>query len=209
MTVAGRAAVLLVLLSVGCRSTVDLAVEPPLPYSVLVTGGAGTVGRYTCQMARLAGAEVITTVSSEEKARHSTAERWVNYREVDVAEAVMEMTGGAGIDRVVDVDFAANQAASLALLKPGCVIAAYASPSDMEPRVPFYSYLFRDITVRMLIAYLIPPDVHARGAADLARWIDAGELSHAVVASGGLDDAVAAHEKVEAGAKLGSVVIEV
>ncbi|MGL4280395.1 MAG: NADPH:quinone reductase, partial [Albidovulum sp.] len=36
--------------------------------TVLVTGGAGSVGRYACQMARLAGARVIATVSSPEKA---------------------------------------------------------------------------------------------------------------------------------------------
>jgi NADPH2:quinone reductase len=54
--------------------------------TVLVTGGAGTVGRYAIQMARLAGARVITTVSGPEKAAHAgPADHVINYREEDVA----------------------------------------------------------------------------------------------------------------------------
>lgn len=177
--------------------------------TVLVTGGAGTVGRYAVQMARLAGARVIATVSSVEKARHSTAEDWVNYRETDVAEAVMEMTGGAGVDRIVEVDFGANQAASLALIRPGGVIAAYASAARMEPELAFYPFMFRDVTLRMLIVYQIGLAEQARGAAALNAWLEAGALAHAVVPGGGLADAAAAHDRVMAGDKLGTVVLTV
>ena len=177
--------------------------------TVLVTGGAGTVGRYACQMARLGGARVITTVSSEAKAQHSTAEHWINYREAHVADAVMEMTEGDGLDRVVDVDFAANQDTALEILKPGGVIAAYASSSEMEPTLKFYGFMFRNVTLRMLIAYQIPMQIHRRGRAQLANWLAVGALSHAVVPGGCLAETVAAHEKVEAGKKLGTVVVDV
>lgn len=177
--------------------------------TVLVTGGAGTVGRYACQMAALGGARVITTVSSEAKAAHAGAEDWVNYRDVDVVEAVMEMTQGAGVDRIVEVDFAANQAASLAVIKPGGVIASYASASDMEPGLSFYPFMFKDVTLRMLIAYLINAGDHARGTAALSAWLEAGALSHAVVPGGELKDGAAAHGRVEAGEKLGTVVMSI
>ena len=177
--------------------------------TVLVTGGAGTVGRYACQMAALAGARVITTVSSEEKARHSTAEHWIDYRREDVIAGVNEITKGEGVDRIVDVDFAANQDISLDVLKIGGTISAYASSSNVEPELKFYRFMFRNITLRMLIAYLIPPEVHARGAAQLHTWLEAGALSHAVVPGGSLADVVSAHERVESGGKLGTVVLEV
>jgi NADPH2:quinone reductase len=177
--------------------------------TVLVTGGAGTVGRYACQMAALAGARVITTVSSEEKARHSTAESWVNYRETDVAQAVSELTKGDGVDRIVDVDFAAYQSVALQVLKPGGTISAYASASEVEPKLPFYGFMFRNITLRMLIAYLIPPEIHARGAAQLTKWLEADALSHAVVAGGTLEETAAAHALVEKGVKMGSVVVDI
>ena len=176
--------------------------------TVLVTGGAGTVGRYACQMAALGGARVITTVSSEEKARHAGAADWINYRTTDVAEAVMDLTGGTGVDRVVEVDFAANQEATLGVIKTGGTISSYASASRMEPELKFYGFMFRNVTLRMLIAYLIPPEVHRRGAAQMAGWLEATALSHAVVPGGGLADAAAAHAMVEAGEKLGPVVLE-
>ena len=177
--------------------------------TVLVTGGAGTVGRYACQMAALAGAQVITTVSSEEKGRHSTAETWVNYRESDVVEAVRDLTAGAGVDRIVEVDFGVNQSAALELIKPGGVIAAYASAGDMTPVLSFYPFMFKNVTLRMLIAYLIPPDIHRIGECQLNAWLSGDALSHAVVPSGGLADAALAHGRVAEGDKLGTVVLTV
>ncbi|MDW4550252.1 NADPH:quinone reductase [Defluviimonas sp. D31] len=176
--------------------------------TVLVTGGAGTVGRYACQMAALGGARVIATVSSAGKAAHSTAGEWVNYRDADVAEAVRGMTGGEGVDRIVEVDFAANQAASLALLKPGGVIATYASASQMRPVLDFYPFMFKNITLRMILVYLLDPATRRRGEAQLTEWLANRALSHAVVPGGGLEDCAAAHETVEAGTKLGTVVME-
>lgn len=176
--------------------------------TVLVTGGAGTVGRYACQMATLAGARVITTVSSEAKAAHSTAPEWINYRETDVSEAVMEMTGGAGVDRIVEVDFGANQNTSLTVIKEGGVIASYASAAEMAPVLQFYPFMFKNVTLRMLIAYLISDEARRRGEAQIADWLKAGALSHAVVPGGGLGDAAAAHDRVAAGEKMGTVVLE-
>ncbi len=177
--------------------------------TVLVTGGAGTVGRYACQMARLGGARVITTVSSTEKAAHSTAGEWVNYRDTDVAEAVTELTAGTGVDRIVEVDFAANQATTLAVLKPGGTIATYASASDMRPALEFYPLMFKNVVLRMALVYLLDPATRRRGEAQLTEWLAAGALSHAVVPAGRLADCAAAHRTVEAGGKLGTVVLEV
>ena len=177
--------------------------------SILVTGGAGTVGRYACQMAALAGARVITTVSSKEKAVHSGAEHWVNYRDTDVADAVKELTSGAGVDRIVDVDFGANQAASLAVIRPGGVIAAYASAAAMEPKLSFYPFMFKDVSLRMLIVYQIAEAAQAQGAEKLARWLEQGKLNHAVVPGGGLKDGAKAHDLVAQGNKLGTVVLDI
>lgn len=178
-------------------------------HTVLVTGGAGSVGRYACQMAMLAGARVIATVSSAQKARHSTAESWVNYCEADVAGAVLELTDGAGVDRIVDVDFGMNQPAALKLVKPGGVISAYASAGKMQPELSFYPFMFKNVTLRMLIAYLISPQDHMRGEAQLAEWLRAGRLSHAVVQGGDLGQIAQAHDLVAQGAKLGTVVLSV
>lgn len=181
---------------------------PVAGQTVLVTGGAGTVGRYAVQMARAAGARVITTVSSEAKARHSTAQEWVNYRDSDVAGAVMDMTGGAGVDRIIDVDFGANQAATLAVIKPGGVIAAYASAADMAPTLAFYPFMFKDVRLHMAIVYQLRGAKRRAGEAQVTEWLEAGALTHAVVPGGGLADCAAAHDLVARGDKLGTVVLD-
>lgn len=177
--------------------------------TVLVTGGAGTVGRYACQMAALGGARVITTVSSQEKAAHSGADEFVNYRTQNVTQAVMDMTDGAGVDRIVEVDFAANQDASLGLIRPGGTIASYASASQMRPELDFYGFMFKNIRLHMLIVYQLDAVARRRGEAQLTEWLEQGVLTHAVVPAGHLADAAAAHKMVEAGEKMGTVVLEV
>ena len=177
--------------------------------TVLVTGGAGAVGRYACQMAALGGARVITTVSSAEKAAHAGVMDWVNYPDANVAEAVFALTEGAGVDRIVDVDFAANQDTALKVLKPGGVIASYASASEMTPTLQFYPFMFRNITLRMLIVYLLDEATRAAGNAALGRWLEAGALRHAPVVLDGLDKVAEAHDLVASGGKLGTVVVTV
>ena len=177
--------------------------------TVLVTGGAGTVGRYAVQIARLAGARVITTVSSPEKAAHAgAADHVLNYREEQVAPKVMEITRGRGVERIVEVDFGANQAVSREVIAEGGTIAAYASASEMTPVLDFYPLMFRNVTLRMMLVYLLDAERRRRGEADLTRWLEEGALSHAVAGTFPLERTAAAHEAVEDGGKLGTVVVE-
>ena len=177
--------------------------------TVLVTGGAGTVGRYACQMARLGGARVITTVSSEQKAKHSTADEWINRRDTDVIPTVLEMTNGAGVDRIVEVDFGGNQADTLALIKPGGVIASYASAGVMQPTLDFYPFMFKNTVLRMLIVYLLTAEDRRKGESQLNKWLAADLLTHAAVPTGHLQDIAAAHDLVAEGKKLGTAVLEI
>ncbi len=178
---------------------------------VLVTGGAGTVGRYAVQMARLGGAaQVFTTVSGPEKAAHAGAcDAAINYREEDVADRVMDLTSGHGVDRIVDVDFGANLDATRRMIAEGGTVASYASMGDPTPALPFYEFMFRNVRLHMLIVYLLGPATRRRGEAQLRGWLEAGALSHAVAAAFPLDEAARAHEAVEAGEKLGTVVVTV
>jgi len=112
------------------------------------------------------------------------------------------------VDRIVDVDFGVNQAASVTLIKPGGVIASYASAGDMVPALQFYPLMFKDVSLRMLIVYQLRGAMRRKGEAALSRWLEDGALSHAVVPAGGLGDVAQAHDLVAAGDKLGSVVLE-
>lgn len=178
--------------------------------TVVVTGGAGSVGRYAIQIARLAGARVITTVSGAAKAAHAgPADHVINYREEDVAERVLELTGGRGADRIVEVDFGSNLDASLRMIAEGGTIAAYASAGKMMPELPFYPLMFRNVRLWMALIYLLDAETRRRGEADLSRWMATGKLTHAVAQTFRLGETSAAHRAVEAGAKLGTVVVEI
>jgi NADPH2:quinone reductase len=74
-------------------------------HKVLVHGGTGGVGHIAVQLAKQAGAEVFTTVSTERKAaaaKELGADHVINYRETDVSDYVGEYTGGRGFDVVFD-----------------------------------------------------------------------------------------------------------
>jgi NADPH:quinone reductase len=79
------------------------ALEPG--HTCLIHAGAGGVGQLLIQMAKLRGATVITTVGSKEKAdiaRARGADHTILYRETAFREAVMDITGGKGVDVVYD-----------------------------------------------------------------------------------------------------------
>jgi NADPH2:quinone reductase len=127
--------------------------------TVLVTGGAGAVGHYAVQLAAWAGARVIATVSSEEKAAHARAggaHHVVNYKTEDVAARVLALTDGVGVDHVVEVEFGGNLATTLKVVRENGSIATYASTAVRQPAVPIYDLMFRNITLHALILPRLP-----------------------------------------------------
>ena len=178
--------------------------------TILVTGGAGAVGSYAVQLAALSGARVISTVSSEEKggiASAAGAEAIVNYRTESVRERVLELTDGEGVDRIVDVEFGGNLSESIKVLKPRGVVSTYASAADPEPRIPFYLMLYRNITTRFELVFLMTDAAKHAAIEDLDRWLSEARLSHPAVLSFALEDIVQAHLSVESGAT-GKAVLE-
>ena len=74
--------------------------------TLLVTGAAGSSGAAAVQLGKALGAQVIALAGGEEKAaycRSLGADRVLDHSQVDVAEAVMEATGGRGADLIYEV----------------------------------------------------------------------------------------------------------
>ncbi len=179
--------------------------------TVLVTGGAGAVGNYAIQFACLGGANVITTVSGDEKAKlaaRAGADHIVNYHAENVADAVNRITNGAGVDRVVEVSFGTNLETNIAVLKNNGVIASYASEGVLEPQVPFYQMLYKNIVVRHELVFIMREESKQQATADISRWLAEGSLHHVIDRAFLLEDIAAAHETVEAGA-VGKILINV
>lgn len=180
--------------------------------TVMVSGGAGSVGFYAVALAHWGGARVFATVSGPEKAAHAEsggAEATINYREEDVGARILELTDGRGVDRVVSVDFGGD-------IKwiPGAValngsVSAYASDGDRTPDFPFHLFARRNIQVQPFILNSLPPAVLDRTRWGVDRWTrERPDAPRPVGAAFGLDEIVQAHEAVEAGDRIGTVVVE-
>lgn len=180
--------------------------------TVLVTGGAGAVSFYAIQMAKRAGARVLTTVSGAEKAAYAMdagADHAINYREEDVAGAIRDYTDGYGIDRAVDLEVGSNIGAISEVIRPNGVIVGYGSAAVREPAMPFYALMFKRVTLRTELVYLLPDAPRREGVAYLTEALEQGALRHSISDTFSLTETVRAHESIESGARVGCVHISV
>ena len=141
--------------------------------SVLVAGGAGAVGHAAIELAVWAGAHVLTTVSSPEKAALAAAagaHEVIDYRREDVAARIRALVPG-GVDLVVEVNPHANAELDAAVLAPNGTVVVYATDragadaarraavDEQEPRLAF------------LLTYTAPaPRRTPRSRASRPRW---------------------------------------
>jgi NADPH:quinone reductase len=174
--------------------------------TVLVAGGAGAVGHFAIELAKRAGARVITTVSSAQKAalaEKAGADLVVNYRSADAAQQVLAFA--PAVDRVIELALGANLALDLAVARPGTVIVTYAAePAD--PVLPVRACMTANVTVKFVLLYGVPPATLERAAADVTAALAAGDLTALPVHKFPLDNIVAAHEAAEQGA-VGKVTV--
>jgi NADPH2:quinone reductase len=183
---------------------------PIVGQTVLVTGGAGAVGHYAVQIAKLQAARlVIATVSGPEKAALASAagaDAVLNYRSGDLVSQARNAAGGKGVERVIEVDLAANVAADVDMLAPEGDIVVYGSGAPQIP-VPFLPLILKNVRLRFFIVYNLAPGDRAAAVAGLNALLESGRLSHNVAARLPLDAVAEAHELVERGAVAGNVVI--
>lgn len=183
--------------------------------TVLVAGGAGAVGNAAIQLARWSGAEVVTTVSSAEKAelaRAAGAHHTVDYT---TGDPVAEITAVApdGVDLVVEVAVAQNNELDLAVTKTHGTVVVYADNGGEELTVPLRATFSKNLRYAFMILYTLDPELVAAAAQDVVAAVGAGALR--VGADAGvplhhyrLADLAAAHDAVEGGA-VGKVLVDV
>ncbi|WP_226577072.1 NADPH:quinone reductase [Halobacillus litoralis] len=185
--------------------------DGPVEGQVLfITGGAGRVGNYAIQWAKLAGATVISTASNSEAYHYcieAGADLVVDYKEESMVQEILDFTGGARVDRVIDVEFGANLPRVLELIRVGGVIATYSSMLVPEPKLPFRQMMFMDLTVRMVIVYAMPE--HAKQAAiqDITSALNENRLIHRIAETFPLERIADANNLIEEGNQYGCAVI--
>lgn len=179
---------------------------------VLVAGGAGAVGHYAIQFARLLGAgQVLSTISSPEKAalaRQAGATDVVDYRGPDAAEQLRAATDGQGVDRIVEVDIAANAMLDQAVMRRGALWMVYGSGAR-EFAMPFFPMIANNAVLRFFIVFHLGDAERARAIAALDGLLRRRALIHNIGLRLPLNEIAHAHEAVEQGRVAGNVVLSV
>jgi NADPH:quinone reductase len=179
--------------------------------TVLVAGGAGAVGHYALQFARLLGARrVLATASTEAKAaiaRAAGADAVVDYRLPDAAERLRAAAGDGGIERIVELDIAANAALDVELLAPGGQLVVYGS-GQADFRLPFFPLIAKNLNLHAFIVYHLSAPARRRAEAALQAFLARGQLQHAIAARLPLSQVAQAHALVESGRAIGNVVLQ-
>ncbi|TAM71325.1 MAG: NADPH:quinone reductase [Microbacteriaceae bacterium] len=183
--------------------------------TVLVAGGAGAVGHAAIELARWAGATVVATVSSAEKAQlaaRAGAQHVVNYREADV-EAAIRGIRPDGVDIIVEVNPLANLELDQSVIAPNGTIALYAADAGTVLPLPVRANMTKNVRYQFILTYtttLAEKDTAVAAVRDAvaAGALHVGEAAGLPIIRFALERTADAHRAVEAGA-VGKVLIDV
>lgn len=177
--------------------------------TVLVQGGAGSVGACAVQFAHQAGARVIATCRSEhdrEIALRAGAGEVVPAGN-KLVEQIRELAPG-GIHHIIEVAFDANIEADVELLVQGGSIAAYAA-NEFTPKIPFWLLVFSNISIFFIGSDDVPADAKGRAAEAVNQAFDAGWQGFEIAERFSLDAIAQAHEFLEHSTKPGRVIVTI
>ncbi len=179
----------------------------------LVHAAAGGVGLLLCQIAKMRGAKVIGTVSTEEKAklaREAGADEVILYTKQDFEAEVKRITGGKGLQVVYDSVGKDTFEKSLNCLAPRGLVALYGQSSG--PIGPFDPQALNAkgslfLTRPSLFHYIATREELVSRATELAGWIRDGKLRMRVELEFPMKDAAEAHRALEGRKTTGKVLL--
>ena len=181
----------------------------------LVHAAAGGAGGLIAQMAKMLGARVFGTVSTEEKARvarENGCDEAILYTQLDFAAEVKRLTAGRGVDVVYDSVARTTFEQSLNSLRPRGLLALFGQSSGPIP--PFDPSILNAkgslfLTRPSLGHYLLTRDELLWRASDVLGWIAAGKLRLRIGGVYPLAAAAQAHRDLEGRGTTGKLVLTV
>ncbi|MBN9518475.1 NADPH:quinone reductase [bacterium] len=183
--------------------------------TVFVNGGTGGVGAMVVQMAKAAGATVVTTVGSDEKAKLAKelgADAVINYKTDDVPAKVKEATDGQGITVWFETQPPTDLDRTVELMAPRgrVVVMAGRAARPVFPNGPFY---VKGLSLHGFAMFNAPADEQRACGMDIAQWLGQGKLRALIGARFPLSDVARAHALQEentgkkAGTLTGKIVV--
>lgn len=178
---------------------------------VLVQGAAGGVGLAAVQFAAQAGAVVIGTASGRERLDRIVPfglHHGIDYRSEDIAARCHDITGGKGVDLVLDLAGGQGKDDLMKAVKPHGRYAVIGAATGTLPSFGFFELIRKALHV---VGISFGRDMHTSRVhallADITRQLHDGELQMPVAAEFALADAVAAHRFVAEGHPFGRVLM--
>lgn len=177
--------------------------------TVLVQGGAGTVGILAVQLAKWGGARVIATCSPRDADRvlAAGADAVLDYRAADLAAQILIANDEKPVDHIVEVEFGLNIETDAQVVAENGCIAAYGSAQEMSPSLPFMPLLFKAVRLEIILVYLLTQAERASTISRLHAALQAGALQFDIQKVYHFSEAYLAHEAVETGARQGAILI--
>ncbi len=182
---------------------------------LLVHGGSSGIGTTAIQIATALGARVFATAGSPDKCAACEglgAERAIDYRREDFVEAVKALTGGEGVDVVLDIVGGSYLPRNLAVLRPEGRLAQIAVQEASKSQIDLFALMRKRLSI--VGSTLRPQSVEskARIAAALEErvWplIDSGLFRPVIGSRVPLEQAAAAHARMEGGQNVGKILLE-
>ncbi len=180
---------------------------------VLVHAAAGGVGLLAVQLAKRAGATVLGTVSTEDKAARARAagcDHPIRYTELDFAEEALRLTGGRGCDLVLDSVGQATFSGSVRATRIRGTLVAFGQSSGLiEPVSPRPALGSRTLVSATLADYVRDPIELAERWRDLSTLAAEDKLEVTIDRIHRLEDAALAHRRLEARETSGKVLLAI
>ncbi len=177
------------------------------PGQTVLVQGTGGVSIFALQMAKLAGARVIATSSSEaklERLREMGADEVINYREdPEWGLTTRRLTGGRGVDHVVEVGGPETLAQSMLATRVGGHIAVIGVLTGIDSKLPLGLALARQIRLQALLVG------SRRQQLDMVRALEAGDVRPVLDRHFALDDMAEAFRYQESGQHFGKIILDI
>jgi NADPH2:quinone reductase len=181
--------------------------------TALVHAAAGGVGLLLVQIAKMRGARVIGTVSTEDKAqlaKQAGADEVILYTQADFSAETKRLTAGAGVDVVYDSVGATTFEKSLDCLRPRGYLALFGQSSGPVPPVDPAKLAAKGLlflTRPSLPHYILNRAELLKRAGDLFHWATSGELKLRIDKTFSLTEAAEAHRLLESRKTTGKLVL--
>jgi NADPH2:quinone reductase len=182
---------------------------------VLIHAGAGGVGHVAIQLAKLKGAEVITTVGSSDKSRLALqlgADETILYKQTDFVRASWDWTEGKGVDIAFDTVGGKTFFDSCGAVKVYGDLVTILEPDYTQGNLK----VARNRNLRISLELMLTPMLQGLVAAQqhqteilqqCANWIDEGKLKIHLSQTFPLQQAAVAHQTLEAGSTTGKIAL--